>query len=141
MSIEETILLGWDNVPLGNWFQTFWDNTKISSLKFCLLMIPLHDSPSTIAFEQVVLKTITYHLDVNSRPGFDAKNACFGNSSLSGTTIPKAIVVFYVPSWLNKPFHIHGKAYVTSKYTCYFIDGHFLYKCIYSEICVQACRY
>ena len=57
-------------------------------------VISLHVSPSTITFEQVVFKTLTYHLDVNSWPGIDAKNACFGNSSLSGTTIPKAIVFF-----------------------------------------------
>jgi len=39
---------------------------------------------------------------------------------------------FHVPRCLNKPFHLYRDAYVTSKCTCCFIDGHFFYRCIYS---------
>jgi hypothetical protein len=62
---------------MGNWFRTFWDNAKVLSSKFfSFILTPFHVSPSTITLE-VVLKTITSHLDVNSWPGIDAKKCLF----------------------------------------------------------------
>ena len=126
----------WDGI-LCHWLigsEHFWTTRKSHLQRFPFLVIPLHVSPSTITFEQMVLQTIISHLDVNSWPGIDAKNACFGNSSSSGTTLPKAIV-FYALS------HTQGSMCNLKIHVLFHWWPLLLQVYILSEICIQACHY